>query len=58
MLIHLNIVEFTNGVFDLVHRFMYCWLPVSMDNNPVRMVRGLGLSPILQKEPRGDRRRF
>ena len=53
-----NSVEFANGVFDLIHRPMYCWLPVPVDHNPVWMVRGLGLSPILQKELRGDRWRF
>lgn len=57
-IISLNFVEFANGVFDLIHRPMFCWLPMSMDHSPVWMVRGMGLSPILQKEPRRDRWRF
>ena len=40
-------VEFANGVFDFIHCPMYSWLPVPMDHNPIWMVRGLGLSPIL-----------
>lgn len=58
LIISLNFVEFANGIFDLIHYPMFRWLPVSMDHNPVWMVRGLGLSPILQKEPRGDRWRI
>lgn len=58
LIISLNSVEFANGVFDLIHCPMYSWLPVPMDHNPVWMVRGLGLSSILQKKPRGDRWRF
>ena len=40
-------VEFANGVFDFIHCPMYSWFPVPMDHNPIWMVRGLGLSPIL-----------
>lgn len=58
LIISLNFVEFANGVSDLIHCPMFCWLPVPMDHSPVWMVRGLGLSPILQKELRGDRWRF
>ena len=58
LIISLNSVEFANGVFDFIHCPMYSWLPVPMDHNPVWMVCGLGLSPILQKELGGDRWRF
>ena len=58
LIISLNSVEFANGVFDPIYCLMYSWLPVPMDHSPVWMVRRLGLSPILQKEPRGDRWRF
>ena len=58
IIISLNFLEFANGLPDLIHCPMFCWFPVPMDHNPVWMVCGLGLSPILQKEPRGDRWRF
>jgi hypothetical protein len=58
LIISLNSVEFANGVFDLIHCPMFPWPSVSMDHNPVWMVRGLGLPPILQKELRGDHWRF
>ena len=58
MIMSLNFVEFAHGIFNLIHRPMFCWLSVPLDYNPIWMVRRLDLPPILQKEPRRDRWRL
>ena len=48
-----EMIEPTNGISDAINSSVLCWLPVPLDYHSIRLVRGLGLPPVLQEESWG-----